>query len=105
MSRLWDTPEFWIRSEADEMLRDCPETGAAELADMFERTCGSYDGDPDLARGIVGELRRRADAGIRFWPDGPSLVRSPDPVTLPVVSFARPEWPGAGRGVAQGSLG
>ncbi|UVO50134.1 hypothetical protein M0208_06230 [Sphingomonas sp. SUN019] len=80
MSRLWDTPEFWARAEADEVLRDYPDTDTRALADMFERTRSGYDGDPDLARAIVGELRRRADAGIRFWPIGPSLV-PPHPTT------------------------
>lgn len=74
MSRLWDTPEFWTRSEADEMLRDYPNTDVRALADSFARTSSSYDGDPDFAREIVAELRKRADAGVRFWPQPADLA-------------------------------
>lgn len=68
MSRLWDTPEFWARSEADELLRDYPNSDARALAMSFERSSGNYDGDPAFARDIIAELRKRADAGVRFWP-------------------------------------
>lgn len=91
MSRLWDTPEFWTRFEADELLRDYPDTDVGALADMFERSLGSYDGDPDLARDIIGELRRRANAGIRFWPVGLSSVQ-------PQVDIALAGGGAAGRG-------
>lgn len=69
MSRLWDTPEFWARSETDEMLREMSDADPDALADSFECNLGSYDDDPELAVAIVGELRRRAAAGIRFWPE------------------------------------
>lgn len=69
MSRLWDTPEFWARSEADELLRDYLNSDPRALAKSFERTGGSYDGDPEFARDIIAELHKRADAGIRFWPE------------------------------------
>ncbi len=73
MSRLWDTPEFWARSEADEMLREMADADPAALADSFERNPGSYDDDPDLAAAIIAELRRRSAAGVRFW-SGPRAV-------------------------------
>ena len=78
MSRLWDTPEFWARSEADEMLREMPDAEPAALADSFERSGANYDGDPELAALIIIDLRRRAAAGARFW-TGPlsSLAEQP----------------------------
>ena len=67
MSRLWDTPEFWARSEADEMLREMSDLNPAAVADSFERTSANYDGEPELVEMIVADLRRRAAAGTRFW--------------------------------------
>lgn len=72
MSRLWDTPELWARSEADEALRDMPDVEPGVMADSFERSAGSYDGELKMVALIAAELRRRAAAGIRFWP-GPHL--------------------------------
>ncbi|WP_066697932.1 hypothetical protein [Sphingobium amiense] len=68
MSRLWDTPEYWVRSEADEMLREMEDMEPGAVADSFERTSANYDGDPEFALAVVADLRRRADAGVRFWP-------------------------------------
>lgn len=73
MSRLWDTPEYWARVEADEMLREMEDSDPAELADSFERSAASYDGEPETAAAIIAELRRRAAAGIRFW-TGPEVI-------------------------------
>jgi len=73
MSRLWDTPEFWARQEADEILNEYTDSSPAELAESFEKTMASYDGDAADAAAILSELKRRAEAGIRFWP-GPTLV-------------------------------
>ncbi|WP_298668137.1 hypothetical protein [uncultured Sphingomonas sp.] len=73
MSRMWDTPEFWARSEADEMLREMDDVEPGALADSFERNIHNYDDDPDLAAGILAELRRRAAAGVRFW-TGPEAI-------------------------------
>ena len=73
MSRFVDTPDYWVRQEVDDILLDMEASEAATLADEFERTRANYDGDQDMATAIVAELRRRADAGIRFWP-GPQLV-------------------------------
>jgi hypothetical protein len=68
MSRLWDTPDFWARSEADELLRDHPDTEVRALAESLARGRSDYGSDPGFARDIVAELHKRADAGIRFWP-------------------------------------
>lgn len=73
MSRLWDTPEFWARSEADEVLREMPNSEPGALADSLERSAASYDGDPEMVGLIVADLRRRAAAGTRFWP-GPQPI-------------------------------
>ena len=73
MRCLWDTPEFWARSEADEMLREMPDVEPGALANSFERSAASYDGDPEMVRLIAADLRRRAEAGTRFWP-GPLLI-------------------------------
>lgn len=73
MSRLRDTPGYWARSEADEMLREMSDVPPEVLADSFERSAANYDGEPEMAVAIVAELRRRAAAGIRFWP-GPHLL-------------------------------
>ncbi|MBV9841392.1 MAG: hypothetical protein JOY99_07670 [Sphingomonadaceae bacterium] len=73
MSRLWDTAEFWARSEADEVLRDMPDAEPGALADSLERSAANYDGDPEMVTLIVTDLRRRAASGIRFW-SGPLLI-------------------------------
>jgi len=65
VSRLWDTPEFSARSEADDILREMSDADPAALADSLECNIGSYD--PELAMGVVGELHRCAAAGVRFW--------------------------------------
>lgn len=72
MSRLWDTPEYWVRYEADEALLDMPDADPAALAESLERSAANYD-DAAMAVQIVAELRRRAAAGIRFWP-GPQPI-------------------------------
>lgn len=73
MSRMWDTPEYWARVEADEMLREMADCDPAALANSFERSAASYDGDPETAAAIIAELRRRAVAGVRFW-TGPEAI-------------------------------
>jgi hypothetical protein len=69
MSRLWDTPEYWARTEADELLHDFPSTATVALARSLEQDPGRYEGDPDFTRDIVAELKKRAVAGVRFWPE------------------------------------
>jgi hypothetical protein len=69
MSRLWDTSEIYVRTEVDELLRDYPNSGVAALASSFETSHPAYEGDPDFAREIVVELRKRAEAGVRYWPE------------------------------------
>jgi hypothetical protein len=73
MSRLWDTPEFWASSEADELLHDFPNTTPTALAASLTRSSPHYEGDPDFARDIVRELLKRAAAGVRFWPEPAGL--------------------------------
>ena len=78
MSRLWDTPEFWARSEADEMLREMPDAEPAALADSVERSAASYDGNREFAALVSADLRRRVDAGTRFWTGPlPSVAEEP----------------------------
>lgn len=69
MSRLWDTSEFYARSEADELLRDFPNTSVAELADSFVQSRPVYEQDPQFSREIGVELLKRVAAGVRFWPE------------------------------------
>lgn len=76
MSRLWDTPEYWVHSEADEMLREMNDVEPGALADSLEQNA-TYDGDPELAAAIVDELRRRAVAGVRFWSGSRTLAHEP----------------------------
>ena len=78
MSRLWDTPEFWARSEADEALREMPDMEPGAMADSLEKSAASYDGDPEMVALIVADLRRRAAAGIRFWSGPQAIVYSQD---------------------------
>ena len=73
MSRLWDTPAYWARSEADEMLREMSDVEPEALADSFERSAANYDGESEMAVAIIAEFRRRAAAGIRFW-SGPRVL-------------------------------
>jgi hypothetical protein len=69
MSRLWDTSEIYVRAEVDELLRDYPTRDVVALADSFEQWHPTYEGDPEFAREIVVELRKRAAAKVRFWPE------------------------------------
>jgi hypothetical protein len=48
MSRLWDTPEFWVRIRVDEMLRDYPVLTADALAGRLEHSRVHWFNDPDL---------------------------------------------------------
>lgn len=73
MTRHWDTPAYWARYEADDTLREMPDAEPAALADSLERSAASYDDGAEMAALIVAELRRRAAAGIRFWP-GPQPI-------------------------------
>lgn len=78
MNRRWDTPEFWARSEADEMLREMPDAEPGALADIFERSAAQYDDGPEMAALIVRDLRRRAATGARFWTGPlPSVAEQP----------------------------
>jgi hypothetical protein len=97
MSRLWDTSEIYVRTEVDELLRDYPTRDVVALADSFEQWHPAYEGDPDFAREIVGELRKRAAAKIRFWPEPPGLdliereVRAIIAGTTTALKVAEPE--------------
>lgn len=71
----------WLTQEADEILLEYPRTSPADLAASFERTIASYDGDRDMAVAIIAELRRRADAGVRLWPGGPSTPKAAEAIT------------------------
>ena len=78
MSRLWDTPEFWARSEVGEMLREMLDAEPAALADSFVRSATNYDGDLKLAALIITDLRRRAANGARFWSGPlPNVAKEP----------------------------
>src|ERR1700712_1992599 len=87
MSRLWDTPEYWARTEADEILRDFPNTDVAALATSFEHSHENYDGDPAFARDIIAELKTRAAAGIRFWPAPLELQSIDEEVRVALEAF------------------
>jgi hypothetical protein len=67
MSRLWDRSEIYVRTEVDELLRDFPDTDVATLSSTFMRSHPFYERDPEFAAEIAAELRRRADAGVRYW--------------------------------------
>ena len=90
MSRLWDTPEYWACSEADEMLREMANVAPGALADSFERSAAIYDGEPEMAATVVAELRRRAAAGIRFWA-GPHLLDPAPPAATSLSEGATGE--------------
>lgn len=77
MSRLWDTPDYWPRYEADEMLRELPDTEPTALADELERGAANFDDGAQMAALIVAELRRRAVAGICFWSGPQPIATSP----------------------------
>lgn len=73
MSRLWDTSTIYVRTEVDELLHDYPNRDVTTLANSFEQSHPDYEGDPDFAREIVVELRKRAAANLRFWLTPPDL--------------------------------
>ena len=85
MSRLWDTPEFWARTEADQLLRDHPHSDVRALADSFSLVRGGYAGDPEFLRDVVTELHKRADAGVRFWTDDIDLTAIEDEVRAMLI--------------------
>jgi hypothetical protein len=83
----WDTPDFWVRSETDEILREFDGIDICQVLESFERNTTSYDAGPEMAAMVIDELRHRAAAGLRFWPaadgvalgpHGPLLVAAPD---------------------------
>ena len=57
----------WVRTEADQLLADMPETPLLALAAELEAKAAVFDGGPQMARDVAAELRRRAAAGVRFW--------------------------------------
>jgi hypothetical protein len=73
MGLQWEPRDHWIRTEVDAMLQDFGANDVARFADEFERTCTRYDEEPDIAAALVAELRRRAVAGVRYWP-GPRPI-------------------------------
>lgn len=91
MSRLWDTPDFWARSETDELLREHPNTDVRMLAELLAQGRSDYDGDPAFARDIIMELHKRADAGIRFWPQHAGLQAIEDEVRDMLVTIGTEE--------------
>ncbi len=96
MSRLWDTSQIYVRTEVDELLNDYPDRDVAALADAFAQSHPTYEGDPEFAREIVVELRKRTAAGVRFWPTPPNLgeiereVRAIIEVTASSMRVAEP---------------
>lgn len=87
MGLHWDTPDYWVRFEVDEMLREFEGIDVREVLDSFERTCTSYDGGPEMVVAASEELRRRATTGDRYspgrggvaiGPHGPLLVSVPE---------------------------
>ncbi len=64
----------WVRREADQLLTDMPETPLLALASELEAKALVFDEGPQMAHEIASELRRRAAAGVRFWPS-PTLVK------------------------------
>ena len=88
MTRKLDAPVHRIRAEVDELLRDFPQLTADALADRFETTSRIRAfSDPEFVGGIVGELRKRAYARVRYWPDLEDAVRvQPARTTASAVS-------------------
>ena len=70
----WDTLEFWVRSEIDEMLRDVADADVIEQRSGFERNRASYYGGHEMA--AESQTRRRVAVGVHFWP--------PPEITTPV---------------------
>lgn len=68
MSRLWDTNDYWARAGADQLLARNPAVPPGLLADRLEGDA-PIDGDRAYTQALIRELRKRVDAGIRFWPD------------------------------------
>ncbi|MDB5686698.1 MAG: hypothetical protein JWR77_1287 [Rhizorhabdus sp.] len=92
MSRLWDTPGFWARTEADEMLRDYPMTDVTALADSIERSPNIREGDVNFTREVVAELRRRAAADVRFWPEYVGFGDVAQEVCAAIADMAKNAW-------------
>lgn len=88
MSRLWDTSQIYVRTEVDELLHDYPGRDVGALARDFEQSHPSYEGDPEFAREISVELRKRAAANVRFWPTPPELSEIEREVRAIIASTA-----------------
>lgn len=63
----------WVRLEADQLLDEMPGTPVLTLAAELDAKAAVFDAGPQMAHEIASELRRRAEAGVRFWPR-PTLV-------------------------------
>ena len=64
----------WVRTEVDQLLDEMPDTPVLKLAAELDAKAAVFDAGPQMAQEIASELRRRAEAGVRFWPR-PTLVR------------------------------
>jgi hypothetical protein len=101
MSRLWDTNDYWARTGADQLLGRNPAVAPGLLADRLEGDA-PIDGDRAYTAALIRELRKRVDAGLRFWPedDVPDIHRelfgakafADDDETAPLGSAANPYW-------------
>ena len=56
------------RREADALLEEYPHLHPMQHEAELERSQVAYDGGPELAAAVAAEMRRRAEAGVRFWP-------------------------------------
>lgn len=64
----WDIPDFWVRSEADEILREFDDADIEDVLESLQRNIAAYDAEPEVVAMIIDEFRRRIAAGIRIWP-------------------------------------
>jgi hypothetical protein len=66
--------QSWTVSVADELLEEFSGSPSSQAAELRKRAEAFEDG-PSAALEIADEMKRRARAGVRFWPGSEVAVR------------------------------
>lgn len=56
-----------------------PDSDVLALAAELDEKAAVFDGGRQMAHDIASELRRRAAAGVRFWPAPTLVTKGPSP--------------------------
>jgi hypothetical protein len=78
MSRLWEHQEFRPKSCTDQFLEGV-DGDLGGLADSYATSADVPEDGPARRSAIVADLRRRAEQGVRFWPESASGMQAREP--------------------------